>query len=270
MMNINFKKNENYAREMRELHAKVVEGEVKREQYSDIVKKLVKTQREDGSWSKLENYDIPSEARIDFLYNPTYLACAILLYLDYKYGLEAIDGANASLEKGLVFSTGRGLNGHGFDAINEQHINMRLFERAGVYVWFNKHLDTNNEFKVMWDDIIERLRVNLKEKRVMADWNRDFSKEMNERLDVYENYHNAEWLVLKTIRENENAISNLEISKRCGIELDGVICAVGKLLSTNYIKQDSRSVRAGHTCNDAAAYFYTKKDSREFIDNMYK
>jgi hypothetical protein len=72
-----------------------------------------------GSWSlTMQPGDMPPDARVDFVFVPTYIAVATLSkYLLVAPG-EAIQirGYDRALRQGLLFATHRGLRGSGYDA----------------------------------------------------------------------------------------------------------------------------------------------------------
>lgn len=74
--------------------------------------------------------------------------------------------------------------------------------------------------------------------------------------------------VAKTIRENDHFITNNEIAHKSGLNIDSVINYVNWLCSHNVIKQDRRSILAGHNINDTEAFFYTcdSPNGRALID----
>jgi len=63
--------------------------------------------------------------------------------------------------------------------------------------------------------------------------------------------------VAKAIKENPHYLTNTGIETVTGIYGTELACSVAWLMEHKVIKQDSRSVRAGHQISDAQAYFYT-------------
>lgn len=63
--------------------------------------------------------------------------------------------------------------------------------------------------------------------------------------------------VMKAIKENPHYLTNTGIVTITGIHGKDLVQAVSWLLEHKVIRQDSRSVRAGHQPTDAQAYFYT-------------
>ena len=71
------------------------------------------------SWSVAENDDgMPVDARVDFVFVPTYVVVATLtrVRLDYPGIAAGISGYDDGLRRGMVFAKHRRLEGHGYDA----------------------------------------------------------------------------------------------------------------------------------------------------------
>lgn len=86
---------------------------------------LVREQRNDiprlvpGSWCVAPSIeDMDSDARVEFVFFPTYLAVAILTRAlrEHPELKERIPGYEKAIKEGLEFSTMRELMGHGYDA----------------------------------------------------------------------------------------------------------------------------------------------------------
>lgn len=111
-------------------------GEIPNEEYSlyalkEFVRSLIVAQEDAGDWWSgppdagywcLGPIDLilsgESDVRVDFLYEPTYIAVAILtrVLLDHRVVALRFPEYEYVLGKGMRFATGRGLWGHGFDA----------------------------------------------------------------------------------------------------------------------------------------------------------
>lgn len=121
------------------------EGEIPGEKLTEkelegLCRSLVKGQRKDllgfeESWSVLPpkfSLGVPSDARVDLVYNPTYLAISILarVMTDHPEISDRIPGYKDALRRGYRFSTLRGLIGHGFGAEGDRIENLELFEKG--------------------------------------------------------------------------------------------------------------------------------------------
>jgi len=74
-----------------------------------------------GSWSVAPNDDnMPTDARVEFVFEPTYIAVAILSrsLLEYPWVAISIDGFKQALTTGMEFCTHRNLHGSGYDALD--------------------------------------------------------------------------------------------------------------------------------------------------------
>lgn len=76
--------------------------------------------------------------------------------------------------------------------------------------------------------------------------------------------------VVCAIKENAHHLSNTEISTRTGLALSDVTAATAWLVVHNVIRQDRRSIRAGHQVRTPEAYFFTVEGpcARDLIGAM--
>lgn len=95
---------------------------------------ILDSQREDGCFPLSSDCHMPSDARVDFLYRPTYACCQIMMrvLLGGKLSDEQGQRVKTALSRGLAFSCGRGLNGHGIEDLECQCENVADFGRAGI------------------------------------------------------------------------------------------------------------------------------------------
>lgn len=81
-------------------------------------------------------------------------------------------------------------------------------------------------------------------------------KELNTYL-ISRIFPNHTFAIAKAIKDNSHFLTNAGISAITGIYGQELIQAVSWLLEHKVIRQDSRSLRAGHHISDTQAYFYT-------------
>lgn len=99
------------------------------DQIASFTKYLVENQRNDmrefrfspGSWVIPRDPAMPSDARVDFAYFPTYIAIAWLCLVkeEHPAAVRHVQGLERALQKGFRFASGRHLYGHGHDASQE-------------------------------------------------------------------------------------------------------------------------------------------------------
>ena len=98
-----------------------------------------------GSWSIAPDDDgMPSDARVDFIFKPTYLVTAILTraLCDYPNIANSIPNFENALKKGMAFCSYRDLGGAGYD-FEKGQIEALTILSMGKVPWF---LDKHKEF----------------------------------------------------------------------------------------------------------------------------
>lgn len=98
----------------------------------EAVEKLLSFQHEDGSFTLLDSYRIPSDARVDYCHEPTYICTAILMraLLDEESILAGRE--EAVLGKALRMCCARGLQGSGLSEFRAYLKAVGYFVQGGV------------------------------------------------------------------------------------------------------------------------------------------
>ena len=122
--------------------------------WSENLNAIIDFQDEDGSFKLFDSFNIPSDARVDFCYMPTYLATATLMkaYLTdpESFTIKEI----SALSNGLKMSTARKLRGHGYEGLKGQIEALNIFMKAGLNEFLDLHGDLCPEFSEMIGEII--------------------------------------------------------------------------------------------------------------------
>lgn len=157
-------------------------GEIPNEDYTKadlerLCRSLVEKQRFDileleGSWTilpKVEDdpsmkriaYGMPSDAWVDLVGDPTYLAISVLTYVMYEYPeiVDKIDGYMDVLKEGYEFSTHSNYYGHGFSRITKMISTLDMFHMSLVL----KHLNENPDFCPKAVRVIKNLYKTMKQ-----------------------------------------------------------------------------------------------------------
>lgn len=112
--------------------------------WSESVRAILNFQREDGSFSFVSDYDIPSDARVLYLYRPSYACCQILIRtIGHRQGSKEIDSA---LARGLAFCCTRDLFGHGYSGLSQQIEDVLNFIGCGALALADAHPELSPEF----------------------------------------------------------------------------------------------------------------------------
>lgn len=130
-------------------------------------------QMEDGSFSLASDYRMDSDCRVFYVYRPTYICCQILIKAILAG--KAPEGALESLAKGLDFSCGRNLAGHGFDSEQQQVEDVIGFLDAGVLSLFSAHPGISDEFEQMIEGLLDSFEDRVSSANVFLSWGVDAS-----------------------------------------------------------------------------------------------
>lgn len=146
-------------------------------------------QLEDGSFAVTGNYHMPSDARVDFIYRPSYDCCQALIKTflmlsnspdnkmaidkkdidsrgnDEPHSAEFISRIERALKSGLSFCCTRNLEGHGIDGLSQQIEAMQGFIDAGVL----DLMKINRWICPEFFDLIERIAESYSKRLEVAD-----------------------------------------------------------------------------------------------------
>ena len=140
-------------------------------------------QDEDGSFKLFDSFNIPSDARVDFCYIPTYLCTASLIkaYLTDPAAFSAKE--KSALANGLKASCGRNLRGHGYEAFKGQIEALNIFFKAGLREFIDLYPDLCPEFTQMIEKIIATFQKRESEGDFSGSWGESYGdgiKSVNE------------------------------------------------------------------------------------------
>lgn len=110
----------------------------------------------EGTFKLLNLEKMPTEARVDFIYMPTYICSAILMKAYMTDSSAFTLREKSALSNGLKASCARNLRGHGYDALKGQIEALNIFIKAGLNEFIDLHSDLSPEFSEMIEKIISR------------------------------------------------------------------------------------------------------------------
>ena len=117
---------------------------------------------------------MPSDARVDFFYKPTYIGAAIIMNAVMKY-------PNLLKAHGHIFHclllgcTGRGFKGHGFDDLRGMIETLKLFATAECESFVENYPEICIEFTRLYKEAMKELRTRFDEGSVCNEWGEDYS-----------------------------------------------------------------------------------------------
>lgn len=115
------------------------------------VRSILDFQHEDGSFGFIDPHHVPADARVDFVYRPSYACCQVLMKLVLRG--EANENVIESLRRGLSFCCNRRLSGHGTDGLRQQIEDLNDFIDCGVLDLASSHPDISPDFFALLDTI---------------------------------------------------------------------------------------------------------------------
>lgn len=161
------------------------------QQWRDYLTSLVAGQRFDlsrskpGSWCvATDDDDMPKDARVDFIWFPSYIAVATMIQASHKMPdvIAHITGFEESLRKGLIFVANTRFSGHGYDEPIERCEAINLLFSAGVFDFIKEKPEFCPPFLAMLKDVKQELLERIAEKKTVV-WDRDFTQDYLQSID---------------------------------------------------------------------------------------
>jgi hypothetical protein len=139
-----------------------------------------------GSWCLAPDDLMDSDARVDFIFNPTYLAVATLSIakLNHPSITSEIDNYDDCLRKGLKFCTYRKLKGHGYDSIIGMLDAFKVLSLGKVPTLLHKNPELCIELKNILDDVANAIALELEKTDAHGLWGEDYSEGFSSALET--------------------------------------------------------------------------------------
>jgi len=127
-------------------YLELLEGKVEEKELRSYLRKMIKDQKpleknpDMGFWGLDDPAEMPSDARVDFFYKPTYYATAIMIYslLHYPEITKGLPALLFTLERAMLASTGRKFYGHGYERFEGELDAMLIFAKADTHTYVMK------------------------------------------------------------------------------------------------------------------------------------
>jgi len=173
--------------DMYEVLVKISNGYAKENELKDYLEKLIRDQKclqsnaEMGFWGFDEPENMPSDARVMYFYTPTYIAIGMLLNtkLNYPETVKQIAGFDVALKKGLLASTGRGFQGHGYDYLDGLIKALNIFVLAKAHIFVELYPNYCQEFTRLLKESLQYCERLIKTNKTKGDWGEDYSIKLN-------------------------------------------------------------------------------------------
>ncbi len=146
--------------------------------WNENLNTILDFQDSDGSFKLFDSYKIPSDARVDFCYMPTYLCTAILMKSfmtnDSLFTLKE----KSALKKGLKKSCARNLKGHGYEGLKGQIEALNILMKSGLNEFLDFHHDLCPEFSEMIKNIISKFNEMESQCKFLGPWGESYETEI--------------------------------------------------------------------------------------------
>lgn len=118
---------------------------------------------------------MPSDARVDYFYKPTYLGTAIVMKTLMMYP-EMLQKHSSIIHGLMLGCTGRGFSGHGFDGLKGLIEALRIFAEADCGVFISKYPKVCPEFTRLYAETSDMLKERIAEGSVCNEWGEDYTE----------------------------------------------------------------------------------------------
>lgn len=148
-----------------------------------------------GSWSVAPSDEgMPTDARVDFIFTPTYVAVAILcrVLLDYPWIAIQIPGYYRSLRRGLNFCAHRQLAGSGYEAIQGMLDAFVVLAIGKVPVLLERVPRLSPQLAKIINQLEEHLRDTVLRDVVVDQWGEDLTSGYQAALETLYLYRDKE------------------------------------------------------------------------------
>ncbi len=170
---------------IRAMYEEMINGETSDKRREQLVNELLRHQKQDESFSTIDDYQIDSDCVVYYALIPTYCATAALMYADLMNPLT--NDKRMAMLSGLRFAAElRGFIGHGFDATNDLLEAINIYKKAGLYKWLRKNDGIAKEFQRTIIKRVMEMKEALADGRVYAGWDEDYTERFTREVEDFE------------------------------------------------------------------------------------
>lgn len=129
-------------------------------------------------WGYFEPDSMPHDARVDYIYTPTYLAVSILANVLMRLPSRAmrIDGFIGTLTKGLNAATGREFQGSGYESVSGLLHTLEIFADGRMFDFIDAYPDLSPSFTRLLQESEAFISGKISEGKLSGIWGEDYLK----------------------------------------------------------------------------------------------
>lgn len=168
-----------WSKEIEEFVISLVEGQIDWEAGAKAKNRQMKHYR---AWVVSPTHDMPSDARVDFAFIPTTLACAALMIYRQRWPdkAAAIDHFDRTLADGLLFSTLRRFQGHGIEGNDGVLRTMNIFALADVVHFVETNPSLCIPFTRLVNAVVAEMKKGANSAYAQGGWGMDCTDKVHE------------------------------------------------------------------------------------------
>lgn len=188
--NISIKKGLEIKAELETMVNDINEGKVNRKQLKELCSEFVKKQNKgklEGFWAIILDDYMPSDARIDFLYWPTYCITMAMMVAYMMKLNDEIDGFDDCFKLGLEACTKRSFRGYTYEAQDGRIKVLSMFIESGLFVFLKENKNLCPRFNVCIKRIFTEMQERLDQGNTICDWNCNYEEEFKQVIKLKEN-----------------------------------------------------------------------------------
>ncbi len=225
--------------------------------------------------------NMPSDARVDFFFMPTYIGTAIIIraimmfpeFMEDQFDLKNKVPLKCVLQGLLLGCTARSFMGSGFNATEGMLEAMKLFSSAYTKAFLETHPDICPVFSKIYFDYIEIIREKAAEGSWKAGFDEEYIGQAEEVLAILDDCNTSsavlckdELTVLRKIRTEAHRVSVKVMIDETELDRDRTAAAIKSLQEKSLIRQDRRTMPLPPKMDNAE--YYTIRDKRTYIDSI--
>ena len=188
-----------------------------------------------GSWAVVPDDDgMPSDARVEFIFTPTYIATATLTrcLCDFPLTAMAIPGYLEALHTGMVFCAARDLQGHGYDAIDGAIDSLGILSRGKVPWLLSRQPEFCPELKAAIDEAATYMARSLAKGTATGAWGEDYADGFTSVIELLRVTNDLDYMLAAETDGHDSATPATDYERFCEqITMTSVADTVAKLLT---------------------------------------
>jgi hypothetical protein len=185
------------------------------------IKSLVKGQRAslgrtiEGSWGLVPNdAGMDSDARVEFIFKPTYIATATLsrYLLEFPLYALSIAGYKKALYTGMIFCTHRNLQGHGYEGDDGAIEAIKILAIGKIPYLLNQYPEFCLKLKNIIDNVANGMAEKLEKNTAKGSWGEDYTEGFRSALETLLILNNKDFMEsYRRLKNDGNSISKGEL-----------------------------------------------------------